>query len=295
MKLERITTAEVTKGEEERTLNFIASDSSVDRVDDIVEARGWELENFRQNGVFLWGHDSSIPALGAPTFAQVEGDQLKVGIRFAKAGTHELADLVHGLFDQKILRTVSVGFDAKEWEPIEGSVGTRFTRQELLELSAVNIPANRNAVIENAYKGCFDEIQRKGLEQIGLLPRELITIGWPASETRTIVDVMRDNGASEEEVAELLDDCAETESEYRSAKAEIEKSISLESISDMIAKATEKIQGAKGDTSTPDATDGDPTADAEPQGKSDEADAGTADIEPDAVKDAITNYLKGDS
>jgi hypothetical protein len=57
-----------------------------------------------------------------------------------------LIDTVRALFDQKIVRAVSVGFRPLESEPLKSSDGVWFKEQELLEVSLVSVPVNPNAI-----------------------------------------------------------------------------------------------------------------------------------------------------
>ena len=65
-----------------------------------------------------------------------------------------MAKIAYGLYKGKFLNAVSVGFIPLKWEngtpPSGGSPGTSFRRkyleQELLEVSAVGIPANPSAL-----------------------------------------------------------------------------------------------------------------------------------------------------
>lgn len=179
-------------GEEgDRTLEFVASDQTEDRVGDVIVQSGWDLKAFRKNGVFLWGHDSDLPALGRPKAAKVEEKRLRVAVRFAPEDAgHDLANLVYRLYREKILSSVSVGFrplkyriirpdggseESRDPDVIDSRNRTRyeFLKQELLELSAVNVPANANAVVMNAFAGRFDERTRGQLVEFGFLPADV--------------------------------------------------------------------------------------------------------------------------
>lgn len=138
-----------------RTLTVIASDGSTDRAGDIVRPEGWKLAAFRKNPVFLWQHRSSEPPIGRVQAIGVAktGDhagRLMATVEFLEAGVYELADLVFRLYQDGFLRAVSVGFRPLKMQDIldaKGNwTGVEFLEQELLELSAVNVPANPNAV-----------------------------------------------------------------------------------------------------------------------------------------------------
>jgi HK97 family phage prohead protease len=129
-------------------LGFILSDGSIDRYGDVIEPGGWKLQNFRKNPIALWGHMGVTP-IGRWENVRIEGDALRGELKFAEPGTSALIDTVRALFEQKIVRAVSVGFRALEQEPLDPKKpydGQRFKEQELLEVSLVSVPANPNAI-----------------------------------------------------------------------------------------------------------------------------------------------------
>ena len=75
----------------------------------------------------------------------VQNGRVEALITFGPKGISAKADEVCGLYKSGVLRTVSVGFDPIEMEPIEDG-GIRYKKWELLELSCVSVPANPNAV-----------------------------------------------------------------------------------------------------------------------------------------------------
>jgi len=168
-----------------RVLRFVGSDENEDRDGDIIVQDGWDLRTFRKHGVFLWGHDHDIPAIGKPLSARVRDSKLEVGVKFAgEEQGHDLADLVYRLYKDGFLSSTSVGFIPQEWEPRQPKagqesqrrLGVKITSAELLELSAVNVPANANAVIIGAAKGAFDSATRDGLVKHGFLPQDRIVL-----------------------------------------------------------------------------------------------------------------------
>ena len=154
--------------DEERTVEFIASDESVDRYGDIVSADGWELESFRANPVFLWSHDQRAPIGTVPKIAVV-GKQLRATVRFAKGVT--LAEELWRFVKDGVLRAVSVGFGVNSEEDIEEirdadgewTGGFRFLKQELLELSLVAVPANRHALLRAKALNISDSTIKRAL------------------------------------------------------------------------------------------------------------------------------------
>lgn len=126
---------------------FVASTEDVDRMGDVVEAKGWKLANFKKNPIALWAHDSRSP-IGTWTDITVEDGKLYATLQLAAHGTSPFLNTVRSLIEQRILRAVSVGFRPLKAVPLEGSKngGVRYVEQELLEISVVAIPANSAAL-----------------------------------------------------------------------------------------------------------------------------------------------------
>jgi HK97 family phage prohead protease len=138
--------------EETRSVDFVASDESVDRYGDIVKA-DWNLHAFKKNPVFLWNHDHSIPAIGGIKPVGVENRKLMVTANFTQAGINPFSDQLFRLVKAKVLRAVSVGFrvDPQDVELIrdkkdEWTGGYKYNNPELLELSLCNVGANAHAL-----------------------------------------------------------------------------------------------------------------------------------------------------
>lgn len=126
-------------------LTFVLSDATVDRYGDVVEPDGWDLGNFRKNPIALFNHNSDAP-IGHWESVRIAGGKLVGKLVMAAEGTSVRIDELRRLIDQGILRATSVGFMPKERAENKDTGGYRFTRQELMEVSLVSVPANPNAV-----------------------------------------------------------------------------------------------------------------------------------------------------
>jgi len=158
MKLEKaLINCEIKKtGENE--YEFIMSDETIDRDDEVILVDGWDLKNFKKNNILLWGHRHDLPGIGVVGSAIKEDGKLKAKkVRFASPGVYDLADTVHGLVDDGVLKAVSVGYIPKEREypsqndEDKGNEKKKkprvvTTKAELYELSIVNVGANANAL-----------------------------------------------------------------------------------------------------------------------------------------------------
>jgi HK97 family phage prohead protease len=129
----------------ENPLEFVLSDESVDRMGDVIRADGWDLRAFKANPIALFGH-SHDQILGVWENVRVEGKKLLGSLKLAKPGTSELVDTVRSLIDQRILKSVSVGFQPIEAEPRKSGGGFDFIKSALHEVSVVAVPANPNAL-----------------------------------------------------------------------------------------------------------------------------------------------------
>jgi HK97 family phage major capsid protein len=125
--------------------HFVMSDSSLDRLGDVVEASGWELEN-HVPALFNHGKHDPVP-IGSWSDIQVKNGRLEGKLNLANPGTSARIDEYRALLEQKHLISASVGFREIESEPLPNRRGTRYKRQKLLECSLVPIPANPNAVL----------------------------------------------------------------------------------------------------------------------------------------------------
>ncbi len=139
------------------TFTYVASTGEVDRAGDIVDPAGWELERYRKNPVVLFMHNWHLPPIGKAERVWIEPGhpgtpgspntgRLMATIRYADTALgQEIARLNAGGY----MAAVSVGFKPLNWEPRfdKGTpVGLHCHRQELLEISAVPVPANASAL-----------------------------------------------------------------------------------------------------------------------------------------------------
>lgn len=146
-------------------LRFVASTAAVDSYQDIVE-QTWKLDRFKLNPVFLLQHNSwSVPIgrveqigvekIGVEKVGDVEA--LVASVRFDMDDPDAAA--IAGKYKRGFMHAVSVGFRAgkmtarsmlPEADPRYAPRGYILSDNELLELSAVTIPANPEAVAQRA-------------------------------------------------------------------------------------------------------------------------------------------------
>lgn len=127
-------------------LTYVMSDETVDRMGDVIEAKGWRLENFIKNPIALFGHDHTF-IVGHWTNVKVQGGKLIGKLNLLPAGVSERLDEIRAAVEAGVLRAVSVGFtaDPDQVERMKTG-GLRFRAADLMECSLVSVPANPNAL-----------------------------------------------------------------------------------------------------------------------------------------------------
>ena len=157
-------------------LDFVSSDGTLDRYREIITPAGWQLAAYQRNPVFQNSHQYGdiIFTLGRALITEIRQGRLFQRVEFA-TDANPMARIAYGLYSGKFLNAVSVGFIPIRWVDADGNEhSTRshastlsrsdasslrtpnsplrtYLEQELLEVSAVAIPANPNA-LALAYK-----------------------------------------------------------------------------------------------------------------------------------------------
>ena len=202
--------------EKTRSVEFVASDESVDSYGTIIPVKNWVLDRFNGNGIIGYQHNlywSSDPdnVIGKGT-AWVEDDKLMVRIEFEPKEINELAEKIY----QKVLfgsiNGVSVGFselDEGEAKEIDGQVVYVFGRCELLEISVVNIPANANALKR------YYEDQLKQLRNADEMPGN-------DDEDKPVIEPQQDPEPDDDDKEQDEDSCKPKDDKEKKSLEEIE-------------------------------------------------------------------------
>lgn len=140
----------------EGIVQFIAATEGVKRDGNTLLNTGWEFDNFAKNPVFLFQHDYSQLPIGQHVKWAVTNDGgqhiLRVWSRFVTADIYPFAERVRLMYEKGFLRAVSIGWIPLDYEPVRNDegiqTGWKFTRNELLEVSAVSVPADPDAIIQ---------------------------------------------------------------------------------------------------------------------------------------------------
>lgn len=143
----------------------VASTNAKDRHGEVVDNNGWDLKAYKKNPVILWAHDHGEPAIGVSkkTWVEGAGNKAKLMIQPLIHDVTDKARAIKELIEMGVIKTLSVGF-----KPLESPDGVTYTKNELLEVSMVNVPANADAMMM-AYKGLKDKgFEEKVIEELGI-------------------------------------------------------------------------------------------------------------------------------
>ena len=205
----------------ERSVLFTISKEVVDRDGDILRASGVDFGNYMKNPVFLSFHNSREFPLGKVTRFWVEGNEVKAIVYFPTleelstdpnnaSEKAKLVDFTYHCYKTGMLNAVSVGFIPVEW--IETDNGYDILKWELLEFSAVAVPANQDAIAQ-AVKSFGNDFAKSFIteEKSG---RKI------SAQTRAILDKIKACGDELEKCQETLKGCGEA---LRKALAELDE------------------------------------------------------------------------
>lgn len=155
--------------DDNRTFRAIASTDVVDRSGDVIEQDGWDVTNFVKNPVIPWCHDYWQPPVARAIEIGVADGALQFTYQAPPKGLYEFADTVWDLYRNGFMFAFSVGFIPKKkdgsavgWEDYDWD-GNTWEAAELLEISAVVVPANPEALALGHKAGIISEKAGKSL------------------------------------------------------------------------------------------------------------------------------------
>ena len=154
----------VTKAGDEgkRIISFVGSTPDRDRDNEVVNLSAWDIKRYKDNPVFLWGHNHSSPPIGKAINVKKDKDngRLMFDVEFPTEDVYPFADTIYKLYKHGYLNAVSVGFLPMEWKdgnPEKNEPRRVYTKAELLELSGVTVPSNYNALVSARNAGAIND------------------------------------------------------------------------------------------------------------------------------------------
>lgn len=184
--------------EKDYTIGAVFSTAEVDRSEEVIDQKGWILEEYLTNPVILFAHDHWQPAVGKVISIGINSkNQLEGVVQFA-VEEYPFARTIFNLYKGGYMRAFSVGFSNIENEVVDEI--TVLKKNKLYEISVVNVGANAMALAKNS----LAEAKTKGLD------------------TADLEKVLDDR---EKEIKDEIDKAKQVEIDKNGLKKEIQKEV----------------------------------------------------------------------
>jgi HK97 family phage prohead protease len=126
----------------------------LDRYGERIDPLGWDFKRFMENPVVEWAHRYDIPAIGKMEGLNIDSEGLHGLVYFNDKSYDPFGWSIGQRVKAGVIRAGSVGFRVMEIEipsKENSKDGTAliFRKQELLEFSICNVPANPYALAKN--------------------------------------------------------------------------------------------------------------------------------------------------
>jgi HK97 family phage prohead protease len=135
------------EGDASSSVGWTFSTFDLDRFDERIDPAGWDYKRYMENPVVEWAHRYDIPAIGKADSLYTDDRGLHGTVVFNDKDYDPFGWGIGERVKAGVIRAGSVGFRILEVEipsKEEGKDGTAliFRKQELLEFSICNVPAN---------------------------------------------------------------------------------------------------------------------------------------------------------
>jgi HK97 family phage prohead protease len=133
---------------------WMLSTFDLDRFGERIDPQGWDFKRYMDNPIVEWAHNYMIPAIGKIEGLTVDDNGLHGLVFFNDKSFDAFGWSIGQRVKAGVIRAGSVGFRPIEIEipsKEDGKDGTAliFRKQELLEFSICNVPANPYALAKN--------------------------------------------------------------------------------------------------------------------------------------------------
>jgi len=140
-----------TNNETEKGYPWTLSTFDLDRFGERVDPAGWDFSQYCKNPVVEWAHRYDIPAIGKIEGLAADGDGLHGVVVFNDKEYDQFGWSIGQRVKNGVIRAGSVGFRVIEIEipdkkTAQDGTSLIFRKQELLEFSICNVPANPYAL-----------------------------------------------------------------------------------------------------------------------------------------------------
>jgi len=136
-----------TETETEKGFLWTLSTFDLDRFGERVDPNGWDFSQYQKNPVVEWAHRYDIPAIGKMEGLKIDDNGLHGIVIFNSKDFDPFGWSIGERVKSGVIRAGSVGFRVMEIEipdrkTQEDGTALIFRKQELLEFSICNVPAN---------------------------------------------------------------------------------------------------------------------------------------------------------
>jgi len=164
---EQVPTELAKSNNNERGIAWTLSTFDLDRFGERVDPTGWDFSQFVKNPVVEWAHRFDIPAIGKIEGLAVDDKGLHGSVVFNSKDYDQFGWGIGERVRAGVIRAGSVGFRVIEIEipsKEDSKDGTFliFRKQELLEFSICNVPANPYALAREERKKKNEKIEEGG-------------------------------------------------------------------------------------------------------------------------------------
>jgi HK97 family phage prohead protease len=144
--------------------SWMLSTFDLDRFGERIDPTGWDYKRYRDNPVVEWAHRYDIPAIGKIESLSADDNGLHGVVVFNGKDYDPFGWAIGERVKAGVIRAGSVGFRVIEIEIPDketGKDGTTliFRKQELLEFSICNVPANPFALTKTIAEGKTERTQ----------------------------------------------------------------------------------------------------------------------------------------
>jgi HK97 family phage prohead protease len=148
-------------------LPWTLSTFDLDRFGERIDPAGWDYKRYRDNPVVEWAHRYDIPAIGKIEGLTVDDDGLHGVVVFNDKEYDPFGWAIGQRVKAGVIRAGSVGFRVVEIEipakeDSKDGATLIFRKQELLEFSICNVPANPFALAKAIAEGKPETTQELG-------------------------------------------------------------------------------------------------------------------------------------
>ena len=150
--------------ETEKGVPWTLSTFDLDRFDERIDPQGWDFKRYVQNPVVEWAHRYDIPAIGKIEGLTIDDEGLHGLVFFNDKAFDAFGWSIGERVKAGVIRAGSVGFRVIEIEipdkaAAQDGTSLIFRKQELLEFSICNVPANPFALAKTVEAAKTEQTQ----------------------------------------------------------------------------------------------------------------------------------------